>query len=110
LRDFVHRTAALNQGAIFGQSQMQNKSPEKIRRCFRCQSTQHLARNCHQVNEIAVDNGQTDEARVNACFGDIKTLDSNFIRCNHETTVTNESVDMCASDRDDACTSDKANE
>ena len=110
MRDFVHRTAALNQGAIFGQSQMQNKSPEKIRRCFRCQSTQHLARNCHQVNEIAVDNGQTDEARVNACFGDIKTLDSNFVGCNSEMTVTNESVDMCASDRDDASTSDKAND
>ena len=88
---------------------------ESIRRCFRCQSTQHLARNCPKVNEVAVDDGQTDEARIIACFGDINVLDSNFVCCKNETVDcgnadTEESINSCAFDRDDALAGDKAND
>jgi len=45
-------------------------SPSKVRRCYRCQSTQHIARFCPKANNPGKGDDQAAQVTVSACFGD----------------------------------------
>jgi len=44
--------------------------PIKVRRCFRCQSTQHLARFCTKADNSGNRDGKTAQVTVSACCSD----------------------------------------
>jgi len=100
-------------GNTGSQGQGESRSSDSVKRCFRCNSTQHFIRDCPKENEVMVEDGQKDEATVNACFGDIGTLDCRVGKngkaiCINRTAE--ESTGFCAKDCGEATDSAKANE
>ena len=72
-----------------------------MRRCYRCNSSRHLVKDC-RVNKLhATSDTEEEEAKVNVCFGDGDLMTEYDVMRNYQSVESDGCVPVCKSGHED---------